>query len=174
MIGRKFGKWTVIDVAGIHPSSRDKLWLCKCDCGREGKVKTYYLTKKYSEQCKYCGCHTKKPYPLNSIPHVIWKRIIRNASKRNIAFNLDSDNAYKLLLKQRFQCALSGLPIQFPKHGTDYLNNVGTASLDRINSDLGYTKNNIQWVHKDINLMKNALSLDKFKKLCKLVSNYEI
>ena len=47
---------------------------------------------------------------------------------------------------------------------------LGTASLDRKNSSLDYTKDNIQWVHKDVNYMKMSLSEKYFIKLCKLIA----
>ena len=47
---------------------------------------------------------------------------------------------------------------------------LGTASLDRKNSNLDYTKENIQWVHKDVNYMKMSLNEKYFIKLCKLIS----
>ena len=46
-----------------------------------------------------------------------------------------------------------------------------TASLDRIDSSKGYIKGNIQWVLKDINLMKGSTDEDYFKFLCGLVKN---
>ena len=49
---------------------------------------------------------------------------------------------------------------------------VGTASLDRIDSTKGYTKNNIQWVHKTINKMKNVLHDEEFIQWCNLIANY--
>ena len=45
-----------------------------------------------------------------------------------------------------------------------------TASLDRIDSKLGYELNNIQWVHKDINMMKQAYTNNYFIEHCKLVA----
>jgi hypothetical protein len=47
-----------------------------------------------------------------------------------------------------------------------------TASLDRINSSLGYVEGNCQWVHKVINTMKMALSQDEFIYYCSLVCNH--
>lgn len=50
----------------------------------------------------------------------------------------------------------------------------GTASPDRIDSSLGYTKDNVQWVHKDVNTIKWDLSHDRFVKLCKTITeNFE-
>lgn len=44
-----------------------------------------------------------------------------------------------------------------------------TASLDRINSSIGYTIDNVQWVHKKINMMKMDLSQEEFINYCRLV-----
>jgi hypothetical protein len=46
----------------------------------------------------------------------------------------------------------------------------GTASLDRIDSKLGYNINNIQWVHKDVNTIKWDLSHDKFIEICQIIT----
>jgi len=46
----------------------------------------------------------------------------------------------------------------------------GNASLDRIDSSIGYVNDNVQWVHKDINMMKRIYTQEYFIYLCKLVS----
>ena len=43
-------------------------------------------------------------------------------------------------------------------------------SLDRIDSLKGYAIDNVQWVHKDINKMKNIHSQPAFINICKLVA----
>jgi hypothetical protein len=43
-------------------------------------------------------------------------------------------------------------------------------SIDRINSDKGYTKKNVQLVCADVNVAKNDLKQKDFIKLCKLIS----
>jgi hypothetical protein len=53
-----------------------------------------------------------------------------------------------------------------------YLDN--TASLDRIDSSLGYVRGNVQWLHKDVNWMKNTLDQDRFIELCKAIVNHEV
>ena len=97
-----------------------------------------------------------------------------NAKKRNIEFKITKSEAYEKFLAQNKKCKLSGLPLSFPLHGTDLINNGCIASLDRIDSNMSYTYNNIQWVHKDINLMKNALSELRFMELCKLIVGNKI
>jgi hypothetical protein len=46
-----------------------------------------------------------------------------------------------------------------------------TASLDRINNSLGYSVDNIQWVHKAINRMKGSMENKLFIKFCEEVVN---
>lgn len=43
--------------------------------------------------------------------------------------------------------------------------------LDRIDSSKGYIENNIQWIHKDLQFMKNTMSDNKFIKYCQLVAD---
>ena len=65
----------------------------------------------------------------------------------------------KKTLKQNKKCALSGIDLIFEaNHGKIE----GNISLDRIDSQKGYTINNVQWVHKDINFMKQDFAENYF------------
>jgi len=55
----------------------------------------------------------------------------------------------------RDTCALSGVKITYPKYSGD---SKATASLDRIDSNRGYLRGNVQWVHKRVNIMKNNMT----------------
>lgn len=71
------------------------------------------------------------------------------------------------------RCAFTNLILGFaPKYRNDL--QLQTASLDRIDSSKGYVKNNVQWVHKTINIMKQAQSNEEFIKLCRDITNYDI
>ena len=65
------------------------------------------------------------------------------------------------------KCALTGIELKIGRRKEADLT---TASLDRIDSNKPYCKNNIQWVHKQINLMKHAADQNEFIKFCKLVA----
>lgn len=41
------------------------------------------------------------------------------------------------------------------------------ASLDRIDPDVGYVENNVQFVLNVVNLMKNDLTEEQFRELCR-------
>jgi hypothetical protein len=51
---------------------------------------------------------------------------------------------------------------------------LGTASLDRIDSRKGYEPQNIQWVLKEVNLMKGAMPQGHFITLCNAVVSHRL
>lgn len=67
---------------------------------------------------------------------------------------------------RRNYCVYSGLPIAWSDVGWDH-----TASIDRIDNDKGYTEDNVQLVHKDVNMMRGSLDDEKFKQLCIKIAN---
>jgi hypothetical protein len=74
---------------------------------------------------------------------------------------------WDVYINQNKKCKYTNFLISFPKSSRDK----DTASLDRIDPTKGYTKNNIQWVHKDINYMKWKFSDLQFVNYCKIISN---
>lgn len=76
-------------------------------------------------------------------------------------------SVWELFLKQERKCALSKEEIRFP---SNYKDKTGTASLDRIDSNLGYVEGNVQWVHKDVNKMKSDFSEEYFICWCKKIA----
>ena len=168
LIGKKFGKWTVLSKIGRAGTSRDILWLCRCECGKNRPVKSYYLTKGYSKQCVDCG-HLPTKYK-EELPECIWNKIVRTALKRGFKVEITKEQAYEMFLKQKKRCSLTQLRINFPENGTEERHRNYTASLDRIDSKKHYTLDNIQWVHKHVNRMKNIFSQEYFIKMCQLIA----
>lgn len=102
-----------------------------------------------------------------------WSSVVYGATKaRNLEFNITIEECWNLFLKQNRKCALTGVELCFAKLNLDFTNGQQTASLDRIDSNIGYVIDNIWWVHKRINMMKKELSVDDFIKYCTLVSEH--
>lgn len=53
LIGKRFGKLTVIEKLD-YTYQGNKMWKCKCDCGKEFDVSTARLTRK-NKSVKSCG-----------------------------------------------------------------------------------------------------------------------
>ena len=181
IIGTKYGNYEVIsDKVGIKNSR--SYFLVKCSCGKEQYVRSDILKSGNAKNCRFC--HNKKNYDknielglMNHLGYTTGKhqgvgdltkthlsRIKLGAKARNIEWSKDLtiDYLWELFLKQNKKCALSGIdislrkdihtPINNVKHNLDYT--TFTASLDRIDSSKPY-KENVQWVHRNINIMKN-------------------
>lgn len=101
-----------------------------------------------SEDCKIQE-HGGRFLGFGNIYKTCYESIRDKASKRNLSFNITIEGAWELFLKQDGCCALTGISLKMPNHKWG-----GTASLDRINSILGYVLDNVRWVHKNINNIK--------------------
>lgn len=99
-------------------------------------------------------------------------RIQKSAKDRGILFDITIKDIWNKFIEQNKKCALTDIEIYFyPKGCSRRDKYLKTASLDRIDSNKGYTKNNIQWLHKDINKMKWEFTQDKLIEYCRLIIN---
>lgn len=101
------------------------------------------------------------------IPGGFWSRVKANAKTRGLQFSVDIKYCWDLFNLQNGICALSGVELSF----SNILNNT-TASLDRIENNLGYVEGNVQWVHKTVNLMKRNLKEEEFIRFCKKINEF--
>lgn len=83
---------------------------------------------------------------FEEIPLSKFESYRHGAKIRNMVFNIKIEEVWSLFLKQNRKCALTGWDINFGKSIS--------ASIDRIDSKKGYTSDNIQLIHKDINILK--------------------
>lgn len=172
LVGKTFNSWTVLEE--MDRKGRHRVWKCKCICGNIGFIRNFALFDNSSKRCKQCYTNTIKGFYYDYtdiIAPAIWNRVIRCANKRKIPFNITKNYATDIFLLQNKKCALSNLDINFPKNDSDRKKNSYTASLDRIDSSKWYEPDNIQWVHKDINIMKNIYSNNYFIYICKCIAN---
>lgn len=151
-------------------------WNCKCDCGNTVEYQHKVLTYNSAESC---GCH----HPRNNKKenHPQWKgvgdlngqyisQLKCKAVSRNLEWSVTTEFLWELFIKQDRKCKLTGLPLNIvalraKQKGVDQ-----SASLDRIDSLKGYTEDNVQWVHKNVNKMKMNFSQERFIEICKLVT----
>lgn len=161
--GQRFGKYEVID--GNVTIDKEAKVSCVCDCGNISNVSCYTLLKGTSKGCKVC--RQSKPKELNpawkgygKVPGKKLSRIIIGAKNRDIDVNIDLKFLSELYENQNGKCFYTGLPINFDD---------SSASLERIDSNLGYVETNVVWVHKNVNIMKRDLTYEEFYEVCKLV-----
>lgn len=90
----------------------------------------------------------------------------QGAKSRKINFALTKEDIENLILESQGKCALSGLPLS-----TMY-NDPMKASIDRIDSGKGYTRDNVHLVGAMVNIAKNKYSLELFVEMCKGVAKH--
>jgi hypothetical protein len=144
---------------------------CKCKCGNILSKKIERLLEGENLGCRKCLIHGAHSLwqGVGRIPKLVLTKIKLRADRYDYEFNLDLEYLSNLFEKQKGKCALSGLDLEF---GTTKLIKT-TASLDRIDSKVGYIKGNVQWVHKNVNWMKQDFSDDEFLTMCKKIVNYK-
>ena len=177
LTGTRTGMLTVAEYVGKKSGTRGGKaahhWLCQCDCGAKCEVRGDHLGAHARGILtnKSCGCQRigSNNYGWKGIGDLSgqkWGQIIKGARERNILITLTMQEAWELFLQQDKKCALTGFPLVM--HSIKPLGI--TASLDRIDSLKGYTLDNVQWTHKDINMLKNDYDQDYFISLCKAVA----
>jgi hypothetical protein len=171
LIGEKFGDWEVISKQ-VEKYQRWYKFNVKCKCGFEKFVLANTLRGGKSTCCITCA--NEKHYKgLGNISSTFFSRILEGARVRNIDVSITIEYILDLLEKQEYKCALSDIPLimskSFSKDRTDKISST-TASLDRIDSSKGYIEDNVQWVHKHVNKMKNKFNESYFIEICKKIS----
>lgn len=163
LTNQHFGKWTVLYKG---PSGQRNLqWFCRCECGITKYVDGCHLRNGKSKSCR--ACIEWKPRDASGIASRHWQTILDNAQRRGIEVSITRLQAYQVYQQQEGRCALSGLPIALQNNQQ---RSSGVASLDRIDSRKGYSLDNIQWLHQDINVMKGTMSDEQFIHYCSLIT----
>ena len=156
--------------------------MSRCICGTyiEKSIKDLNLNFLHS-----CGCkrYDRSAYVGNKNPRfkgcgdigINYMQTLRACAKtREIQFDVTIEQIWDLFLKQDSKCAFSNESLCFSSPRQRAKGFEQTASLDRIDSSKGYTIDNIQWVHKDVNYMKGKMSDEELISICTKVHNYQI
>lgn len=156
--------------------------IVSCTCLNNGCNKKFKraLNSIKMGHIKSCGClakETNKRIGPNSnkfkgygeISLTFFHSIKNCAKKREIKFEIIIEQIWDLFLKQNRKCALSGVELKFESKSQE---GDGFSSLDRIDSSKDYTLDNVQWVHKDVNIMKQDLVDKQFINWCHIISNH--
>jgi len=179
--GEKIGSWTVLgQIQSVKSLTKNTkraykyrmTWLCQCDCGSAPK----WIPKDRLFVEKSQGCYDCRGKRISGENNVNWSgyrfisgtmfnHIKQSAKGRDIDFDIDIKYLNDLWIKSKNKCALSGLDIVIENSLS------GTASLDRIDSSKGYIRGNVQWVHKNVNIMKRAIDQEEFIKICRSIAD---
>ncbi len=169
VIGTKIEKWKILGRAPLTSSSKYIRVFAECKCGIIKNIQLQSLLQGRSKSCSKCARtkgpdhHSWKGY--EDLSSEFYRRYLHHAASINVPFEISIKDAWNQFIKQNKKCNLTGWKLVI-------LGKNKTASLDRIDSKLGYTKDNIQWIHRDINCIKQSFNHEYFLAICVAVAKY--
>lgn len=168
-LGFKKGTFVVTEIN----NDKQKTTIIKCElCNNQRSIRwSGFIKQTYKALCDCQKQKGNRHYAwkgCGELSHNSFRRYYHSSMNRNLEFSITIEDAWKQFEKQQRKCALSGWDIKLEQNYNK--RHEQTASLDRIDSIKGYTKDNIQWVHRDINYIKGHCDNDYFIEICNSVA----
>jgi len=181
IINTTYNYYTVFSEETKLSNDKRIMFEVKCSCN---KIEFKLAKDLISGRCKSCkSCSSKRTAKAHPLPTTykgigdltgsFYSYIKRRAIQRDLEF-VSKEFLHSIFVKQEGKCALTGLDITLSKKRKNSNPNWDfiTASLDRIDSNKGYTEDNVWWVHKTVNRLKNNYSVEELLYWCNLISSH--
>lgn len=154
---RRFGRLIAQKLVG-HNKERAALWECKCDCGGTKITRGTFLR---CGKTKSCGClEQERQAKAESAVKRLMRLYLKHSAKRNHLFNLNEEEFSNLISRDCFYCGIK--PLQKLENQRNYKDFVYNG-IDRLDPQLGYTKENCVPCCAKHNQIKWTLPLAEFK-----------
>jgi hypothetical protein len=168
LVGKKYGKWLVIKF--IKKVKSNYFWLCRCECGNERIISEYQF--RYGKS-KSCGCTREQVnglLPGEAGFNQLLLSYKKSARKRNLEFNLSSEEFKDLVSKNCYYC--NSEPSNKIKNQSKY-STFTFNGIDRVDNLKGYFKGNCVPCCKMCNQMKHSYEGAEFIEHCILIDDFQ-
>lgn len=163
LTGKRFGN-LLVERLSFEKSKRTLrhyvwYWECKCDCGRICFKKAADLVSHYHRMCPHCA--RKEAVRKTTLPGQLskWNRMLRvykkNAAANGRVFLLTDAQFIAISRKNCYYCGAAP---------TENSYGVVSNGIDRLDSNGGYSDDNVVPCCRICNIMKNKLSVKDFLK----------
>jgi len=174
--GKQFGNLTVESLSTRRNDRGELVWICRCDCGRQRRVKTNNLIKGL---VKSCGCQKdflrsrSLTKPLKEVAaNTIWNRYKYGAKKRGISFKLTRQDIESYLFLNCHYCDATPESV-FIAENLCGNRKILYNGIDRKDSTKGYTKENCVPCCHTCNTAKSDRPIGEFLKWAKRLVEHQ-
>ena len=176
IIGQRFERLLILKEHTERTPNGHKKYVCKCDCGNIHITSGESIRRGSS---KSCGCLRKEYIPsnynnnrINQIFKDLYNSTVNKRSKSKGWVEVINFDRFKILVKSN--CSYCGIePIsKIEDRAVNSDEVIFVNSVDRIDSSLGYTKENSVSCCKHCNTAKNTMSVEKFKNWINRIYNH--
>lgn len=156
--------------------------LCRCICGKE-KIFRYdsFLCKNELDRAKSCGCkHTyrnnfnaQKRRNPESVYRYLYEQYQSGAKSRNLEFDLSKEEYLEIVKQNCYYCG-SKPELKQPHRGKGKYVGIPVPynGIDRIDSNVGYIKENCLPCCTKCNYMKSDMSISSFTNHIMKITNH--
>jgi hypothetical protein len=169
LTGRSFDGFNILALDKISDAG-EKTWVAQCKCGKIFTIRSSRLKITPSCGCSDNELNPKYAQTFEDVPEWFWGKFRKGAEQRGLEFTISTGELWAIFTEQNKKCFFSGVDLYIPTKKTQPN---FTASIDRIDSKKGYVVDNVQWVHKTINMMKMRMSNDQLINFCSLIAKHQ-
>lgn len=177
LLNMKFGFLTVQSLSTVKNNRGELIWICKCDCGKIRRVKSYNLQ---NGLVKSCGCKRdwlkseKLSKPIEDVLLTsLFCRYKNGAKYRKLDFLLNKEQFKMFIFKKCFYCGSEPFADFIVKSifGDKICKYNG---IDRVDSNKGYLLDNCVTCCKICNIAKSNYSFKDFNDWINRLVNFKI
>lgn len=164
--GERFGTLTILQHDETTRNNRKGHVLCKCDCGKISKSRTYEIINRGTKSCRSCSKYIERG--LSAKRYLLTHYKIK-AKKRKLAFEISFEQFVSICEKNCTYCNQAPRQVSSPPrcNGTFLYN-----GIDRKDNKLGYTEANSVPCCGTCNSMKMALGCAEFIAHCSRIVEF--
>jgi hypothetical protein len=139
--GAKIGRLTVLHRDMNPPNKRCAYWICQCSCGTIIRVTGSDLKRHPKSVERSCGCASRLP-ARQAYLNRLYRGYKYSAYNRSLEFKLTKDDVFEMFSQNCIYCNSAPSYPNKVKLNRYYNGIEKTNGIDRIDSSIGYTKDN--------------------------------
>jgi hypothetical protein len=165
MMGKRFGRLVIVgELARRCKIDTHLLYLAKCDCGADVRVRGYTLRTRHTQSC---GCLRREKWQLapgEAAKNDMMRCYVKNAKDYGRVWEIPIEKFKELVVKDCFYCGVPPANVWREKRSNFKYN-----GLDRVDNSKGYTLDNVVPCCGHCNMTKRERTMEQFVEHCRKV-----